>query len=37
MNVAIGLTIVISISIIFYTYLCTKKANKNDAYLVYSQ
>ncbi len=33
-NVAIGLTIVISIGIISYTNLCNKKAKKNDAYLV---
>ncbi|MDC0390718.1 hypothetical protein OAM64_03935 [Candidatus Thioglobus sp.] len=35
MNVAIGLTIVVSMGIIFYTYLRTKKAKKSDAYLVY--
>ena len=35
MNVAIGITIVASMGIIFYTYLRTKKAKKKDAYLVY--
>jgi len=35
MNIAIGLTIVVSTGVIIYTYLRTKKAKKNDAYLVY--
>jgi hypothetical protein len=35
MNIAIGMTIVISTGVIIYTYLRTKKAKKNDAYLVY--
>lgn len=35
MNIAIGLTIVISMGIIFYTYLRTKKIKKDGAYLVY--
>ncbi len=35
MNIAIGLTIVVSMGIIFYTYLRTKKTKKDGAYLVY--
>ncbi|SMN15698.1 hypothetical protein CRYPA_1718 [uncultured Candidatus Thioglobus sp.] len=35
LNVAIGLTIVISIMIVTYTFFKTKKAKQNDPYLVY--
>jgi hypothetical protein len=35
MNIAIGLTIIVSIGVIIYTYLHTQKIKKNDGYLVY--
>ncbi len=35
MDIAIGLTIVISAMLIIYTYFRTKKAKANDPYLVY--
>ncbi len=35
LDIAIGLTIVISTMVIIYTYFRTKKAKENDVYLVY--
>ncbi|HIB30770.1 MAG TPA: hypothetical protein EYO25_02175 [Candidatus Thioglobus sp.] len=35
LNIAIGLTIVVSMAIILYTYFRTKKAKVDDVYLVY--
>jgi hypothetical protein len=35
MAISIGMTIFISMSIVIYTYLRTKKAKQNDSYLVY--
>ncbi len=35
LNIAIGLTVVVSMAIILYTYFRTKKAKVDDVYLVY--